>query len=95
MSEKEEERKTAQGELDDLLMVFGDLEEKVSKYKVGLSSHYVKLILIRPNRVNSKLWEKKFPKERMMVTAKKMEMMTTRRQMPRMMMSTERGFRCP
>ena len=41
MSEKEEERKIAQGELDDLLMVFGDLEEKVSKYKVGLSSHYV------------------------------------------------------
>jgi len=34
---KEEERESAQTELDDLLMVFGDLEEKVAKYKVCLS----------------------------------------------------------
>lgn len=33
--EKEEERKALQAELDDLLLVFGDLEEKVSKYKVS------------------------------------------------------------
>lgn len=38
VSEKEEERKIAQGELDDLLMVFGDLEEKVSKYKRQLKA---------------------------------------------------------
>jgi len=34
---KEEERKGVQGELDDLLEVFGDLEEKVTKYKVSAS----------------------------------------------------------
>lgn len=31
----EEDRKATQNELDDLLMVFGDLEEKVAKYKVN------------------------------------------------------------
>jgi hypothetical protein len=30
----EEEKQSVQNELDDLLMVFGDLEEKVAKYKV-------------------------------------------------------------
>jgi len=35
--EKEKEKKEVQGELDDLLMVFGDLEEKVTKYKVSLA----------------------------------------------------------
>ncbi|KAI5862272.1 p115 like vesicle tethering protein [Durotheca rogersii] len=34
--EKEEQRSATQGELDDLLMVFGDLEEKVEKYKKRL-----------------------------------------------------------
>ncbi|KAK4119987.1 hypothetical protein N657DRAFT_649561 [Parathielavia appendiculata] len=34
--EKEEERKSVQSELDDLLEVFGDLEEKVTKYKERL-----------------------------------------------------------
>lgn len=29
-------RKTAQAELDDLLIVFGDLEEKAARYKVRL-----------------------------------------------------------
>jgi hypothetical protein len=33
--EKEKERKNAQSELDDLLELFGDLEEKVTKYKVS------------------------------------------------------------
>ncbi len=37
-SRAEEGRKAAQGELDDLLMVFGDLEEKVDKYKVSTAS---------------------------------------------------------
>ncbi|KAL2018059.1 hypothetical protein VTK56DRAFT_1325 [Thermocarpiscus australiensis] len=36
--EKEEERKAVQSELDDLLIVFGDLEEKVSKYKERLKA---------------------------------------------------------
>lgn len=31
---KEEEKDAAQAELDDLLIVFNDLEEKVAKYKV-------------------------------------------------------------
>ncbi|QBZ62048.1 hypothetical protein PoMZ_10922 [Pyricularia oryzae] len=34
----EEERKSAQSELDDLLMVFGDLEEKNTKYKERLKA---------------------------------------------------------
>jgi hypothetical protein len=35
LSESKEARDTTQSELDDLLMVFGDLEEKVAKYKVS------------------------------------------------------------
>ncbi|KAK0706654.1 p115 like vesicle tethering protein [Lasiosphaeria miniovina] len=40
---KEEERKTVQSELDDLLIVFSDLEDKVTKYKVSykLGSSYL------------------------------------------------------
>ncbi len=34
LKEKDEEKAATQTELDDLLMVFGDLEEKVEKYKV-------------------------------------------------------------
>lgn len=34
LGEKEEQRIAVQYELDDLLMVFGDLEEKAEKYKV-------------------------------------------------------------
>jgi len=37
-SQAEEGRKAVQGELDDLLMVFGDLEDKVDKYKVSTAS---------------------------------------------------------
>ncbi|KAH6621270.1 p115 like vesicle tethering protein [Chaetomium sp. MPI-SDFR-AT-0129] len=36
--EKEAERKSAQSDLDDLLEVFGDLEEKVTKYKKQLKA---------------------------------------------------------
>ncbi|KAI2615169.1 p115 like vesicle tethering protein [Hypoxylon sp. NC1633] len=36
LEEKEEQRSATQAELDDLLMVFGDLEEKVEKYKKRL-----------------------------------------------------------
>lgn len=36
LSEKESERKAVQSELDDLLMVFGDLEEQSEKYKARL-----------------------------------------------------------
>ncbi|KAK1761140.1 intracellular protein transport protein USO1 [Echria macrotheca] len=35
---KEEERRTVQNELDDLLIVFSDLEDKVTKYKVCFST---------------------------------------------------------
>jgi chromosome segregation ATPase len=34
--EKEKAREAVQSELDDLLMVFGDLEEKVERYKARL-----------------------------------------------------------
>lgn len=37
VSGKEEEKKSTQGELDDLLIVFGDLEAKKDEYKVSLS----------------------------------------------------------
>jgi chromosome segregation ATPase len=36
VAEKETERQAAQSELDDLLMVFGDLEDKSEKYKQRL-----------------------------------------------------------
>lgn len=40
LKQKADEKDGTQGELDDLLMVFGDLEEKVNKYKVvPLFSH--------------------------------------------------------
>ncbi|KAL2127743.1 hypothetical protein VTI74DRAFT_10240 [Chaetomium olivicolor] len=38
VKQKEEEREAAQSELDDMLMVFGDLEEKVTKYKERLKA---------------------------------------------------------
>lgn len=40
LSQKEEERATVQSELDDLLMVFADLEEKAAKQKVCCQSIY-------------------------------------------------------
>lgn len=38
LSEKEKEKTAVQSELDDLLMVFGDLEDKVSLYKERLKA---------------------------------------------------------
>jgi intracellular protein transport protein USO1 len=38
LAEKEEEKKTIQSELDDLLMVFSDLEAKATKYKEKLKA---------------------------------------------------------
>ncbi|KAF4630488.1 hypothetical protein G7Y89_g7650 [Cudoniella acicularis] len=38
LSEKENEREAVQSELDDMLMVFGDLEDKVTKYKERLKA---------------------------------------------------------
>ncbi len=35
---KEKEKQAVQGELDDLLMVFGDLEDKVTRYKDSLKA---------------------------------------------------------
>lgn len=35
---KESERQTTQNELDDLLMVFGDLEDKVTRYRERLKA---------------------------------------------------------
>ncbi len=42
---KEAEKKATQTELEDLLMVFGDLEEKATRYKVGC---YPVLARLRP-----------------------------------------------
>lgn len=36
--EREQEKQSVQGELDDLLMVFGDLEDKVKQYKERLQT---------------------------------------------------------
>ena len=36
LAEKDSAKDAVQSELDDLLMVFGDLEDKVSKYKVWI-----------------------------------------------------------
>ena len=38
LAETEKEKKAVQGELDDLLMVFSDLEGKVTKYKEKLKA---------------------------------------------------------
>lgn len=38
LAEKDKEKLAVQGELDDLLMVFGDLEDKVSRYKERLKA---------------------------------------------------------
>lgn len=35
MADADKAKDAVQSELDDLLMVFGDLEEKLGKYKVG------------------------------------------------------------
>lgn len=49
-----------QSELDDLLMVFGDLEDKVSKYKVyGLQFQHPMLLLIYSSN-DLKLWVKSY-----------------------------------
>lgn len=45
LSEKEEQRVAAQTELDDLLMVFGDVEEKAEKYKVSSTGPLLQLTL--------------------------------------------------
>jgi len=37
LAESEGQRITVQGELDDLLMVFGDVEEKAARYRVRWS----------------------------------------------------------
>lgn len=38
LAEKEKEKQAVQGELDDLLMVFGDLEDKVKQYRDRLKA---------------------------------------------------------
>lgn len=38
MKKREAEKESAQGELDDLLMVFSDTEEKLNKYKEKLKT---------------------------------------------------------
>jgi hypothetical protein len=42
VAEKEEQRAAVQNELDDLLMVLGDLEEKATTYKVAISDAVLK-----------------------------------------------------
>lgn len=40
LEQKEQEKQVVQNELDDLLMVFADVEEKLSKYKVSHTLHF-------------------------------------------------------
>ena len=47
VEEKEEERKSTQNELDDLLIVFSDMEEKVTKYKVRFTQSCENALLTR------------------------------------------------
>lgn len=44
LKEKEAERETVQGELDDLLMVYSDLEEKANQYKVSFGGAHPSLL---------------------------------------------------
>ena len=50
---KDDEKAATQGELDDLLMVFGDLEEKSEKYKVRCSALHCFLFLYFPKAPSS------------------------------------------
>jgi uncharacterized coiled-coil DUF342 family protein len=47
LSESREARETTQSELDDLLMVFGDLEEKMEKYKVSWQRRNISSCLVQ------------------------------------------------
>lgn len=62
--EKEEARQSAQSELEDLLIVFGDLEAKRTEDKVCLLSVYARALLTRP-RTDSRSSVKRFPRPRM------------------------------
>lgn len=87
----EEEKKATQNELDDLLMVFGDLEEKVAKYKVCQSRNrqYWSLRLIhRTHRRSSRNLERSSLTVKMKM---RMKRATTReRKMTMMKMTTRR-----
>lgn len=59
---------STQSELDDLLMVFGDLEEKVAKYKVSLATFF-SLLVFHANtyrRLSCASLVRKYQTERMM-----------------------------
>lgn len=70
---KEEERKAAQNELDDLLIVFSDLEEKAEKYKVRLGSRFVWMCVLTRFRNASRLWERMYLMGRMKTKTKTMK----------------------
>ena len=80
LEQKEEERKATQNELDDLLIVFSDLEDKVTRYRVG-SLCLVDMYLLHANsgyRIDSSHWAKPCPMAKM-TTRKKPVMMTKNR----------------
>ena len=72
--EKEEARAAAQGELDDLLMVFGDLEEKRARDKVCFKLHLLYHWLITLRNVSKPLARKSVMRK--MKTKKRGEMRT-------------------
>ena len=79
---KEEERKTVQGELDDLLEVFGDLEEKVTKYKVSAGLLFLLWCWGWANggrRNGSRRWGRRCLTGRTMTMARRRTKMRTRR----------------
>lgn len=76
--EMEAEKKEAQGELDDMLMLFADLEEKVTKYKVSADCHFEQRWYRDADddyRNDSRLWARRCQMERRMtMTGRKMKM---------------------
>ena len=79
LKESEEARETAQNELDDLLIVFGDLEAKRNEDKVSTSSQSAQIngsIMLTYNRNDSRNWARKSLKL-------KMTMMMTKSRMKR------------
>jgi hypothetical protein len=85
VEEKEEERKAAQSELDDLLEVFGDFEEKINKYKVSIPGNVVYWCGANDgSRNDSRRWGRRCLMERTTTTTTTMRTRTMRTTRTRM-----------
>jgi UDP-2,3-diacylglucosamine pyrophosphatase LpxH len=82
LKEKEEQQSSTQTELDDLLMVFGDLEEKVEKYKVCPACTLCDQLSVNSRfRYASKNWAKLYLMVRRTRTTRTMMMTKPRKKM--------------